>query len=142
MVTRIVQSSPRMSAAHKAGAPEIQGTFLVLPRTLLDAVLHDLELGRNLDQIAVRVLDHEEEVIAGTVAPRSPPQGDPDSRHVVGPVAQLVPRRRLVAMMIGARLGATEYREAVMLGVRAEEADRRHPVGAFALEDVIGDDEA
>src|SRR5690349_14542978 len=88
-------ASPRRlrprSAPHETGTPEVERALLVLPAALLDIVGDDLELGRDLDEIALRVLDHEEEIVARPVAPGSPPERDPEACHVVGPVAQRVP---------------------------------------------------
>src|SRR5579883_2827551 len=106
---------PRLSASHEARAPAIERPLFMRPGALLDRVGNNLQLGRELDEASLRILDHEEEIVAGAMSPRSPPQRRAARRHRVRPVADVVPARRLIGMMVGTRLRCAEHGEAVML---------------------------
>src|SRR5712691_4675757 len=80
------ESGARRSASHETRTPQVERALLVRPGAPRDLVRHDLELGRDFDEIALRVLDHEEEVVARSMPPRSPPQLDAAARHDIGPV--------------------------------------------------------
>src|SRR6516164_6288861 len=66
-------------------APEIDGVLGAFPLLPGLTFLHDFELGRNLDIVAVGVLDHEKEVVAGPMPARPPPDRNFQRCEVVGP---------------------------------------------------------
>ena len=49
----------------------------------------------------VRVLNHEEEIVAGSVTSGSPPDLDVLAREVIGPIANVVPAGRLEGVVVG-----------------------------------------
>src|SRR5258708_3762165 len=135
------ESCPRRSASHETGTPQVERAFLVRPGTLLDRVGYDLELGRDLDEIALRVLYHEEKIVARSMSPRPPPQLDAPRRQVIGPVADIVPAIRLIGVVVLAALRRAEHAEAVMLGLAAVEGGGGRAVSIGGV-DVVGRDEA
>src|SRR5258708_4236500 len=130
------------SAAHPGLAPVVERALLVLPGAWTVLLRDVLELGRPFDLVAVGILDHEEQVVAGAVAPGAPPQLDVQGRQMVRPVADVVPARGLVTVMVRPRLRRAERGEAVMLVVRAQERGGHVAIGGAAFVDVIGGEEA
>src|SRR6185503_7502450 len=95
----------RSSGTHPRRAPKVERALLMGPGAIGRARLEPLQLGGELDLVALRVLDHEEEIVAGPVATRAPPERDAQRPHAIGPVADVVPAARLVAVVVGARFG-------------------------------------
>src|SRR6266850_6546835 len=96
----------------------------MLPGSFHQVVRHDLQLGGNLDQVALRVLDHEEKIVAWAVSSRSPPQLYAQRRQVVRPIADVVPARNLIGVMVRPRLRTAECGETVVFRIGAEKASR------------------
>src|SRR5258708_32431467 len=121
------------SAAHTGLATVGERALVVRPRAWTVLLRDVLELGRPFDLGAVGILDHEEQVVAGAVAPGAPPQLDGQGRQMVRPVADVVPARGLVAVMVRPRLRRAERGEAVMLVGRAQERGSHVAIGGAAF---------
>src|SRR4029434_7085962 len=67
------------SAPHDRGAPQVQRALFVRPDARRPFGFATFELGRDLDQVVVGILDHEKEIVAGAVATDAPVQ-----RHARG----------------------------------------------------------
>src|SRR5262245_6801566 len=71
--SREVARGAARSAPHEARAPQVERALAVVPHPRRHLVGHDLELGGDLEQVAVRVLAHQEQVVARPVPPWPPP---------------------------------------------------------------------
>src|SRR5215211_3231258 len=84
------QSLAAASAPHDRRTPHVQRIGLVLP-FLHRPVMHDFQLGGNLDHVAVAILDEDEEVVAWPVAARSPDDRNAHAAEMVGPILDGIP---------------------------------------------------
>src|SRR5208282_16776 len=78
--------------------PLIERAFRVGPRPDRSIGTHDLKLGRKFEPIAFRVIDEDEEIIAGAMPARSPAQRNLQFGEPVCPIANRVPVRCLITV--------------------------------------------
>src|SRR5690606_15200376 len=96
------------SITHDGLAPLVQGSFLMRPDAGRSFIRADLDLGGHFRQIAVRIADHEEDVVPRAVPADAPDDGFPHPGHVIAPVFHLVPALGLEGEMVETRHGRTE----------------------------------
>src|SRR5690242_16996878 len=82
--TTCIASAPT-SAAHDRGAPQVQRALLVPPGARRARCVAHLEVRRDLEEVPVRILHHEEDVVARAVPPDAPVDRDARGSHAVGP---------------------------------------------------------
>src|SRR5438270_5843809 len=110
------------STSEERLTPLVEGVLLVRPDTHRPIAVHDLELGRNLDPVAVRIVDHDEEVVPGAVPARPPDELDALAGEVIRPIANQGPVARFIGVMIEPPLRSPEHRQGMVLHVGAEPA--------------------
>ena len=121
----------RTSVADPGFAPEIDRVPGAHPFLAGLTLLHRLELGRYLDIVAVGIPDHEEEVVARAVSPRSPPDRNLQRGEVIRPELEIIPARGFVRVVVGKGLRRAEDGEGMVQLVGAKEAHVH--VGRVAL---------
>jgi hypothetical protein len=84
------------------------------PLAYRPVVFDDFQFRRYFNPITIGVVHKHEQVVSGTVTARAPLNRNILLRHVIAPIANLIPVLGLVAMMIESILGCLEDREAVV----------------------------
>ena len=90
---------------------------------------HVFQLGGELYFVAVRVFDHEKQIVTDAMTSRPPPQRNFKITAMIRPVANRVPVRQFVRMVIGAGMLRAKHGETVVLGVGANECRGEIAVG-------------
>lgn len=97
------------------------------PGPLGNLIRHEFHFCRNLHQIALWIVHHEEEIVSRPVATRSPPQLDVECCEMICPVADVVPAGGFVCVMVRSGLRASKNRDVTDLrdGLNRMRADIR-----------------
>src|SRR5262252_10117771 len=77
--------------SHPYRTPKIERFPAGRPALPRFALRQPLELGGDFDVVAVGILDHEEEIVAGAVPARSPPDRHVQRGEVIRPATDIVP---------------------------------------------------
>src|SRR3954466_4377575 len=93
-------SAKILSATQEGLPPAVERVLLVAPPTDGFVIGHNHELRGELDPIAVRIVDEQEQIVARSVAARPPFDGGPKFGKAIAPIADRVPVRDLITVMI------------------------------------------
>jgi hypothetical protein len=97
-----------------SGAPTVKRSFLMRPEFNWTRALYLLEFTRELQPIAIWVIDEEEQIITRAMPSWSPSQGYVSLGKSIRPVTDINPVSNVIAKMIEALPRSSENRKTMM----------------------------